>query len=688
MIFSDEKIEQFNSLLMHRLYQPATYSTSIVRLELAVTTTREDHFGYYVGYFFICQGHTYFILYARHNEAGSCACVYLITVNNPLDVYPVDAQVEAARFMTNNAGRPRNYAIINVTHKEHSYYNLAAFLEVIPRVICPALRYKIKLRRDIRLKSVPIRAYEGIKMSLSADDLLNKRIQLFNRAGLKVVSCEEGHVPDELPSDWNLLIIKGFEHYYYALNNTEAGTINLILPHEFQVDVEQVELLRAQLSSHLRDPMQPLSLTRMQLNGGSCRDSTALDGLMQCIDLLPCSLFWLRLTDVMSYRRPGAWRVGYFSVGYQPPDDDTPTQRVRELRSISPQADWSQVSSSASQSGRSLANSSQATILYSQSGLAQSIDHDACEPSQHLVSRQESPFLFEDGDLNADPVFTQSQEQVRAGVADITSSLNQLTSELPKVNLIAVDDPLGDALKRKDIFGMLLPTVLAEWDKHVKLVRVPLSSMKNWRDDKVPLRLSGCDLEICPIIDEDTTVVLIFDVQKRQWHYLNTHPDPSRVEEQYQEITSLLVKSYPRLESSAHYVISSTNYFHKSYTRIHLLMALHTIGNLLKYTRMMPKKTVYTEKSFRLYCWAICSQLQLKNYQHNRAHNLIDINGELLEGAYVSYSSRVQFERSVVATHGCMICGARGFNNMGRHLSMAHGGQARLANLARQLSWK
>lgn len=83
----------------------------------------------------------------------------------------------------------------------------------------------------------------------------------------------------------------------------------------------------------------------------------------------------------------------------------------------------------------------------------------------------------------------------------------------------------------------------------------------------------------------------------------------------------------------------------------------------------------------------LCVEVQYLNHEYNVTKKLVGSNGELLPGALRGYSSPVEFERSVVSSHSCMICGARGFNNMARHISMAHGGQAKKANEARQKSW-
>lgn len=83
---------------------------------------------------------------------------------------------------------------------------------------------------------------------------------------------------------------------------------------------------------------------------------------------------------------------------------------------------------------------------------------------------------------------------------------------------------------------------------------------------------------------------------------------------------------------------------------------------------------MYGEWEFRGYANNICTELQLVNAMHNISRGLIDEDGYLKVGAYESLSSPLSAVAAVVPKDQCMFCRKRGFNNLGRHMSMKHGG--------------
>lgn len=122
---------------------------------------------------------------------------------------------------------------------------------------------------------------------------------------------------------------------------------------------------------------------------------------------------------------------------------------------------------------------------------------------------------------------------------------------------------------------------------------------------------------------------------------------------------------------------------HNEYTRLHLLMSLYVITRLFRYSIELPQKIIYGEFELRKYAANICTQLQLSNSEYNIEKGLIDENGYPKEGAKESLPSPLRFEATVVPKDQCMFCKKRGFNNLGQHMSMKHGGQALAANMSR-----
>ena len=194
-------------------------------------------------------------------------------------------------------------------------------------------------------------------------------------------------------------------------------------------------------------------------------------------------------------------------------------------------------------------------------------------------------------------------------------------------------------------------------------------------------------LLILPVIDMSEISLVIIDKKLKVWGYIhpsNLTKDQDRVlEETYAKIIS-------RCSGLAQYegrVILLTSHFHKDLHNMHLLMGLYYIGKLFKYAVKLPLKVVYNERDFREYCHDICLKLQIANQEYNLDNGLIDSNGLVKPGGMVSGPSPAIYERSVVVSDLCGFCKTRGWQNLGRHMSFAHGGQALQANHERQAKY-
>lgn len=182
----------------------------------------------------------------------------------------------------------------------------------------------------------------------------------------------------------------------------------------------------------------------------------------------------------------------------------------------------------------------------------------------------------------------------------------------------------------------------------------------------------------------DKTSIIIFDVDKKESIHLQygnvEHKDPDYFKECGLNYLKIL---FPELNEYKCKPVPIGSLFHEDYPRLHLLMALYVISRLFKYSIQLPNKIIYGEWELRKYASNICSELQLVNSEYNMKNDLIDHRGYLKEGAYESLPSPIVYETCVVPKDLCMFCKRRGFNNLGRHMSMAHGGQALFASSSR-----
>lgn len=221
------------------------------------------------------------------------------------------------------------------------------------------------------------------------------------------------------------------------------------------------------------------------------------------------------------------------------------------------------------------------------------------------------------------------------------------------------------------------------WSKYAKTIVSPI--------------VSGALPELCEATKEARFVIypskfinnldylLVVDKVKEEWIYLQPENAEHKDKGYFEEITKRYINS--SYKSFAHFssrsVFISNGNCHTDYTKIHLLMATYVIARLFRYCVELPNKIIYGEWELRKYANNICTELQLVNSQYNVDNKLVDDDGNLLEGAKESLPSPLRRETSIVPKDQCMYCLKRGFNNLGRHISMKHGGQASAASLSR-----
>lgn len=181
------------------------------------------------------------------------------------------------------------------------------------------------------------------------------------------------------------------------------------------------------------------------------------------------------------------------------------------------------------------------------------------------------------------------------------------------------------------------------------------------------------------IMIEDQIACIIRDNLWDEWAYVNLSPAKGNFEQVLAKIYCYL----PELGQHKGFQIETCTQLHPDFPMVHLLFALHGIQDLFSDAQRLPRRLLYTEKQFRNYSWLVCCIVQQLNSSYNLRNSYVDDYGNLKPGAYISYPSPVLFERSVIATDMCPFCGKRNFNNLGRHMSMAHGQQAIRARIAR-----
>lgn len=199
------------------------------------------------------------------------------------------------------------------------------------------------------------------------------------------------------------------------------------------------------------------------------------------------------------------------------------------------------------------------------------------------------------------------------------------------------------------------------------------------------LRNIRSHIYVQPVIANGADIIVVFDLYSNEWGYINPSNDAYKDDEVFAEVEAAVKHSCVEAKRMKGFPIMLTSYYHRDYPRIHLLMAMFHLSKLFAYAIKLPLKIIYGEREFRGFCREICLQLQLVNAKYNLQTGLVHDNGYLKSGAFVSYASPVQYERSIVPFDQCPYCKKRGYKNLGRHICMAHGGQSSSANFFRHL---
>lgn len=256
---------------------------------------------------------------------------------------------------------------------------------------------------------------------------------------------------------------------------------------------------------------------------------------------------------------------------------------------------------------------------------------------------------------------------------------NELVPTLGEVR--PFNDPDGELLKSFKIFEPILSEICIMWNcfAETKLFRVITKHGAASLDlTELPV---GVRFIIQPIIEETCTCAIILDLERQEWGYIGVFHDESG----FDEARAIISQHHDVLDPDGGIKINLTSRFHHDYPLVHLAFGIHYIARVFRYAVQLPRTVIYAEREFRYFCWNLCYEVQIANCEYNVRNELIDELGYVLPDAYVSYSYDVSFERSVVPSDQCPFCGKRAFNNLGSHISMAHGGQAKKANIIRNL---
>lgn len=300
-----------------------------------------------------------------------------------------------------------------------------------------------------------------------------------------------------------------------------------------------------------------------------------------------------------------------------------------------------------------------------------SIDLSTCQPIIELSQVSQRSMSSQDTVIcNQIDIDTELSDLNR--LRDIQDSLQH---DLPRTRgLNPRDDPRNLILNDITFFTDQLSFIITTYSMQANIL--PLTDVNSLRelviDSSEPLRLI-----IIPVRDIEGIVLIITDKQTEEWGLINPNAASQRELTTFNRVKSILSDVERPTKNYSGAQITIPCHFHSDYRVMHLLMAIYRVYQAFRYAQILPKRLTYTEKRLRCFCYVICRELQFRNADHNFRNGLVNDNGFLREGAFRSLPSPVYFERSVVATDRCLFCDIRYLKNLGAHMSMAHGGQAK-----------
>lgn len=183
----------------------------------------------------------------------------------------------------------------------------------------------------------------------------------------------------------------------------------------------------------------------------------------------------------------------------------------------------------------------------------------------------------------------------------------------------------------------------------------------------IDIKRTSANFTFLPIISSIhlTSWLVVIDWENKNWLIV----DPSNRLNDEKEFASLVVRvlkdNCKALRQFTGGPIKISSWFHQSYPRIHIAFATWFICRLFKYTLKLPSNIIYTELEFRRFTKFILGEIRLK---------FGEITGDSTHGI-----ADVRFDVASLLDNECIFCHRRGFKNLGRHISMAHEGQAKHA---------
>lgn len=650
-------IHIITNLLKYRLARPTTIDIAVLGIHQCPKLKFDEVYNRFIG-FFVPRGSSNpaFILVGREDPDGPLTHVFAYYINEDYqEIQESEISLLKSHIpYTDAKDSSLKFGLILARSSSHPSTYLSTLMEVVDYTLSTRLIDNfVSLQlidtdsRDLALGSIPQKTLTYCKGHLEADEKL-QFISIARRADLPL----ELYPSDIQPRNPEVVLVKTEGHFVGNIFSHETRVITHILvhPNQFQDNRHYARVRDLTQNWHTVN-IEDFNCTRVYPNEGiKCTGSGAQVVLEAALHFRPHVLTVVQDSDfnaILNFPRP-----------FTPEMPD----RVPTFRRV-------EVSTRASQIG---------AISSQQSGSERTIklcfDRASGRPAVLANYDSQATEIMPSSEIHSEMVFWKEVSSKRQRTKDSVVP--------PTHNILPYSDRNGIYLKILPSYTAALRFLSRIWSNYAPTLVVTTDDDP---DDRVATRPEQARFILCQrISSEDSDCLVVVDREIKEWIFFQPgnalHKNSTRFDAldrpQIEEAFSML-KGYNCR------VIPITSAFHVSYPRVHLLMSVYVMARLFRYSVALPQKVIYGEWEFRKYASNICNELQISNSEYNIKNRLVDEQGYLKSGAKVSYPCALLPETCVVPKDQCMFCKRRGFQNLGRHLSMQHGGQAMQANKSR-----
>lgn len=668
-------------ILIHRLTRPTTISVNILDPGTSTDHPISENDGRFVGYFAKRpNGDPCFILFARSSLIGPFGYMFAFYMRTNYKSIQMSEKTHYKKSLPGLFSRPPTIqsSVINITSQAPRTCDLFLLMQAVDFSIHPDLMNSFKAQQVLDVhKGSSLVCFNPLIISPKCvihreDPEVNCLWLTMDSLKLKVLDYTKTGMPDEIPFDFDMVIVEHHGHLIYVIHHIPVKTFMILLPHCNQFATEDDS---NGFVNRIRDRVAPykpkyIGATRYYGDPGVfCNSPSIVKACMLALISGNNLMTIIKQSDVNAIISDQDLALA--SSNLQQAREDSQSVRTTDDDIVEPLM------------------SSQETVVYSQESAVSTtiIRVDGSDGDPEILSVG-SAASWSQETIIVTPEWLEREMWLNSIKPAVRATFNWSIPQITRPPM-PQNDMAGRILSSSQYYYSELVHIANLWQAFTTVDISPPIQMYDLARDNF-MSDSESRFHIYPLIDGQLCYLVIVDMNWNEWILVDPSNDAYKRGETFAEIDKTIKASCPALNQMQGRAIMITSHYHSNYPKIHLLMAVHNIGRLFRQAIRLPLKVVYPEREFRAYCFLICEQLQIVNQDYNFSKGLIKPNGYLKLGALRSISSPVGYQRAVVPSDQCPFCKKRGFKPpsiLDRHMAMQHGDQSSNYNVRRHIQY-